>query len=282
MKPLRLAGAAAGLAIGLGLGAPLRARATPLEAGVVRDRLGRPLLSVDHDTLLRRTGDPLVVVPRRWLHTMLLDAAGPELLRTGQPVNTVVARALDIAMSQPTGPVYLTLPREVLGDELADGLLGVQRLVRVLEDELDAAPVVAQGAGAPQPRHVAPVERHAAGGLADELHDHAGEGRLAAPRLTDQPEGLAFVDAEAHIVDGGHTRAGAEQPAIAREVLDEMVHFNEGHRQQRGLRVAGCGLQKPARIAGRGGSTLPPARNPRRSPAAAPPCRGRTGPDTSG
>ena len=41
-------------------------------------------------------------------------------LRTGQPVNTVVARALDIAMSEPTGPVYLTLPREVLGDELSD------------------------------------------------------------------------------------------------------------------------------------------------------------------
>ena len=41
-------------------------------------------------------------------------------LRTGQPVNTVVARALDIAMSEPTGPVYLTLPREVLGDELAN------------------------------------------------------------------------------------------------------------------------------------------------------------------
>ena len=70
----------------LGLGAPLRARATPLEAGIIRDRLGRPLLSVDHDTLLRHTGDPLVVVPRRWLHTMLLGAAGTELLHAGRPV----------------------------------------------------------------------------------------------------------------------------------------------------------------------------------------------------
>jgi acetolactate synthase I/II/III large subunit len=41
-------------------------------------------------------------------------------LRGRQPVNSVVARALDIAMSEPRGPVYLTLPREVLGDELAD------------------------------------------------------------------------------------------------------------------------------------------------------------------
>ena len=37
-------------------------------------------------------------------------------LRTGQPVDTIVGRALDIAMSEPRGPVYLVLPREVLGD----------------------------------------------------------------------------------------------------------------------------------------------------------------------
>src|SRR5499426_1650205 len=35
-------------------------------------------------------------------------------LRAGQPVEAVVDRALDIAMSEPRGPVYLTLPREVL------------------------------------------------------------------------------------------------------------------------------------------------------------------------
>lgn len=37
-------------------------------------------------------------------------------LRDGQPVNTLVARAVDIAMSEPRGPVYMTLPREVLGN----------------------------------------------------------------------------------------------------------------------------------------------------------------------
>jgi acetolactate synthase I/II/III large subunit len=37
-------------------------------------------------------------------------------LRAGQPVEAVVDRALDIAMSEPRGPVYLTLPREVLSD----------------------------------------------------------------------------------------------------------------------------------------------------------------------
>ena len=40
-------------------------------------------------------------------------------LRSGQPVEQVVQRALDIAMSEPRGPVYLTLPREVLGGTVA-------------------------------------------------------------------------------------------------------------------------------------------------------------------
>jgi acetolactate synthase-1/2/3 large subunit len=35
-------------------------------------------------------------------------------LRAGQPVATLVDRALDIAMTAPRGPVYMTLPREVL------------------------------------------------------------------------------------------------------------------------------------------------------------------------
>ena len=41
---------------------------------------------------------------------------------------------------------------ERLGDEVADRLLRVERLVRVLEDELDPAPVVAQLLLAPQRR----------------------------------------------------------------------------------------------------------------------------------
>jgi acetolactate synthase-1/2/3 large subunit len=40
-------------------------------------------------------------------------------LRGGQPVGAVVDRALDIMMTEPRGPVYLTLPREVLTDRSA-------------------------------------------------------------------------------------------------------------------------------------------------------------------
>jgi acetolactate synthase-1/2/3 large subunit len=39
-------------------------------------------------------------------------------LRTDQPVDTIVGRAIDIAMSEPRGPIYLNLPREVLGNEI--------------------------------------------------------------------------------------------------------------------------------------------------------------------
>ena len=38
-------------------------------------------------------------------------------LRAGQSADDIVGRALDVAMSHPRGPVYLTLPREVLGAE---------------------------------------------------------------------------------------------------------------------------------------------------------------------
>lgn len=37
-------------------------------------------------------------------------------LRAGQPVEEIVGRAFDIAMSEPRGPVYLSMPREILAD----------------------------------------------------------------------------------------------------------------------------------------------------------------------
>ena len=38
-------------------------------------------------------------------------------LRSGQPAGALVDRALDIAMSEPRGPVYMCLPREVLAND---------------------------------------------------------------------------------------------------------------------------------------------------------------------
>ena len=39
-------------------------------------------------------------------------------LRNGQQLETVVDRALAVATSEPKGPVYLSLPREVLAEPL--------------------------------------------------------------------------------------------------------------------------------------------------------------------
>jgi acetolactate synthase-1/2/3 large subunit len=43
-------------------------------------------------------------------------------LRAGQPVEELVGRALDIALAEPRGPVYLTLPREVLASPHKDSI----------------------------------------------------------------------------------------------------------------------------------------------------------------
>jgi acetolactate synthase-1/2/3 large subunit len=48
-------------------------------------------------------------------------------LRAGQPADAIVDRALDIAMTEPRGPVYLTLPREVLADPASHSRRGTVR-----------------------------------------------------------------------------------------------------------------------------------------------------------
>jgi len=72
-------------------------------------------------------------------------------LRSGQPVDALVMRALDIAMSEPRGPVYLTLPREVLGDAVSASALaarsrpfGVPAAVPSQKDIAKVADLIAQ------------------------------------------------------------------------------------------------------------------------------------------
>ena len=60
-------------------------------------------------------------------------------LRHGQPVESVVDRALDIAMSEPRGPVYLTLPREVLADPAVPPRRSSQRPLGAVASHPDPA-----------------------------------------------------------------------------------------------------------------------------------------------
>lgn len=67
-------------------------------------------------------------------------------LRAGQPVDAVVGRALDIAMSEPRGPVYLTLPREVLAGEAASEPAPLRRVNNGARAAVPSAEVIEQAA----------------------------------------------------------------------------------------------------------------------------------------
>lgn len=65
-------------------------------------------------------------------------------LRSGSNVETIVDRALAISKTQPTGPVYLTLPREVLSEEIEE--LVYSPRPRLTASETSAAPAAVQEA----------------------------------------------------------------------------------------------------------------------------------------
>lgn len=75
-------------------------------------------------------------------------------LRAGQPVMAMVDRALDIAMSEPRGPVYLTLPREVLAEPAVMEEPGAERAMGApapepSQDAINAAAQLIAGARFP-------------------------------------------------------------------------------------------------------------------------------------
>jgi acetolactate synthase-1/2/3 large subunit len=83
-----------------------------------------PLLLAAGRTPLTETGFGARNVSIHWAQESYDQAAGLREyakweyeIRAGQPVEALVDRALDIAMTSPRGPVYMTLPREVLAGE---------------------------------------------------------------------------------------------------------------------------------------------------------------------
>jgi len=106
-------------------------------------------------------------------------------LRAGQPVDEVLGRALDVALSEPRGPVYLTLPREVLASEEARA----------------SSPLPATELAEPQPsaRHVeALADWIAAAELPLILTSNLGRDRAAVPVLAKLAERHAIPVAEPH------------------------------------------------------------------------------------
>ena len=88
----------------------------------------------------------------------------------------------------------------------------VERLERVLEDDLDPAALV-ERSRARGPVQLVPVEDDPPGGRHVQAGDAAADRGLAAPGLADERDALARLDGERHAADG-------EVPRPARPVLD--------------------------------------------------------------
>ena len=81
---------------------------------------------------------------------------------------------------------------ERFGQSFADGVAGVERLHRILEDHLEMAAVGLELLTL-HGREVLPIKYNLTGGGLIESHDALAESGLAATRLADQTEGLALV-----------------------------------------------------------------------------------------
>ena len=140
-------------------------------------------------------------------------------LRTGQPVESVVSRALDIAMTGPRGPVYLTLPREVLGGVAVEpgpggvrnpGALPAAPSAEAIERVADAI------AGAEYPLIVSGGTFHSAAAFAA-LSEIADEHAIAVTEISggSMPSG--------HQMNLGGPQGGAVKDADVIVVLDGAV-----------------------------------------------------------
>ena len=132
-----------------------------------------------------------------------LSLSAAELVR--EPARHVRVQADDLQEPRDLVPVLSAALDQVvhpegLTDAVPGGLAGVERRVRVLEDDLCAATQSAQLF----PVHlvnVAPAKVYVAGLGPFEPQNGASEGCLAAPALSDQPERLPPPDIQGDVVD---------------------------------------------------------------------------------
>ena len=147
------------------------------------DRLvGDDQLRPDHE----RAGDDdaLALAARQLVRVARTRSLRP----VGDPPPRAPSNTAGVALG---ARVPMPLTTERLGDEVVDRLLRVERLVRVLEDQLDPAPVARAASRPTSVRDVDAVERAPAGGLAGELDDDPAGRRLARAGLADEAEDLA-------------------------------------------------------------------------------------------
>ena len=96
----------------------------------------------------------------------------------------------------------------------ADGDAWVERRVGVLEHDLGLLAEVTQGL-AFQSGHFNAVEPHLAVCRFSQTQDATSQRGLSASRLTNQAQGLTFVNLKAHVIDGFHMVIDSAEHAFA-------------------------------------------------------------------
>ena len=127
--------------------------------------------------------------------------------------------------------------RQRLAHDIADAHARVERRVRILKDDLQMPPRLAQLAR-PEREHVLILEPHFAGARLDQPQHAPARRRLARAGFADEPERLARGDGKADVVDRAHGRAAAQEAAASGKLLHEMTNI-EKRRHARPL-PAGC------------------------------------------
>src|SRR6266481_4798965 len=133
----------------------------------------------------------------------------------------------------PLGSSPQAMDDERLFDNLAGAHPRVERGVRILKHDLHLPARCAQ-ARPGKPDHVLSAKPDFARRGLDEPQHATARRRLAATRLADQSECLAFLDTEAHIVDGFDERAGSEEPLSAMKMFREVGDFDQRHQRRVG------------------------------------------------
>jgi hypothetical protein len=163
----------------------------------------------------------------RDVHALALSPA--QLVRVPAAVEPRIEA--DAAQQRP-GPLARLATRRAVHEEAErHGVLhretGIQRRVRVLEDELHVAPQPLH-ARPGRAAHVLAAEGQAPGVGLDQAQQEPRQRRLAAAGLADDPERLGRIDVERHAVDRAHPGVGALQHAAAqREVLAQPARLEQ-------------------------------------------------------
>ena len=166
-------------------------------------------------------------------------------LRGGQPVEAVVDRALDIAMSEPRGPVYLTLPREVLAAPATHSRRAGARPLGSLAPE-PARAAIEQAAAIIAKAELPLIVTSSAGrvpGAVDALADLAGE--FALPVVQAEPRDMNLpTDHPMHLgYDVGALLAKADVVIVIDSVVPWMPRNHQPRRDAKIIHIAADPLE---------------------------------------